>query len=565
MLPSQLKEFSQSLVAVSLFASNFLFWQKDDYFAPAAEENPLLHTWSLAVEEQFYIFFPLLLVLTWRFGRKYALLSVILLSMASLMSSEYGWRHHASANFYLLHSRLWELGMGGLCAFYLSNRQVNGNQGLSLLGLIMILVSVFLYDESIPFPSLYASLPVIGTALIVLYAREGTFSARFLSNRLFVGIGLISFSAYLWHQPIFAFSRIRILTEPGAALMAGLSVLSLLVGYVSWKYVEQPFRSAKQGVVKKRSTVFISSFVGGAAFLALGLYGIAEEGFASRIAISDDIYKDLNVRELKNECFDIEQNSLSKAGSFCLLGNQEVKPDLALLGDSHSLSFAGPFDSLLKEEGRAMLYSGVAGCPPILDRYVLRDDYRRTLCNSRNQNVYKDLVDKGIKRVILVSRWTYYTTGDVSGGFVYVGDHYDVEKSRDRSKASVLSGLRETLDFLSKYGVEVVLVHQPPVQKVNARDFYRWAALFGGEDFSVLAEKIFLDRDFHEQQYSALREEINAIAHGYPAAITVNFEDLLCLENVCRIGTSERSFYYDEDHLSNYGARMVIKKIIGRL
>lgn len=242
MLPSQMKDFSQSLVAVSLFASNILFWRETGYFAASSEVNPLLHTWSLAVEEQYYLLFPVFLYLAWRLGKSRAFWMIVVFAAVSFFLSEWGWRNSPSANFYLAPTRAWELFAGSIAAFVVQRRGVQANNALSLLGLAAIFISIFAYDKSTPFPSVYALVPVVGVVFLVLFAQKDTLAAKLLSAKVFVGIGLISYSAYLWHQPLFAFARIRSLDIPSSALMCLLSVLSILMAWISWWYVERPFR-----------------------------------------------------------------------------------------------------------------------------------------------------------------------------------------------------------------------------------------------------------------------------------------------------------------------------------
>lgn len=208
MLPSQMEDFSQSLIAVSLFASNIWFWRESGYFDTAAEEKPLLHTWSLAVEEQYYLIFPIFLILAWRFGKNRVFWMIVVMAAISLLMSEWGWRKHPTANFYLLPTRAWELFAGSIAAFVVHKQGVQKNNPLALAGLAAIVFSIFFYDEATPFPSVYALVPVLGVVLLVLYADKDTFTAKLLSTKGFVGIGLMSYSAYLWHQPLFAFARI---------------------------------------------------------------------------------------------------------------------------------------------------------------------------------------------------------------------------------------------------------------------------------------------------------------------------------------------------------------------
>ena len=222
MLPDQYLAFSRSLVAVSVFASNILFWRESGYFAAAAEEKPLLHTWSLAVEEQFYILFPLAVWLVWRLGRRALVAAVALVGLASLGLSQYAAHASPAANFYLLPTRAWELMAGALCALALDRRALPGNDALAGLGLALILGAVAVFDETTPFPSLWALAPVGGTALIVLFARPGGQVARALSRGPVVAVGLVSYSAYLWHQPLFAFARIAMPRTPRHLADAGI-------------------------------------------------------------------------------------------------------------------------------------------------------------------------------------------------------------------------------------------------------------------------------------------------------------------------------------------------------
>jgi peptidoglycan/LPS O-acetylase OafA/YrhL len=282
MLPSQLQAFGQSLVAVVLFGSNILFWQENGYFAAAAELKPLLHTWSLAVEEQFYLLFPVFLTWAWKFGRSKVAWGVVTVAVLSLIYSEWMGRIDPSANFYLIWTRAWELLAGSLCAFATSGRPQRSSNILGATGLALIVFSVFYFDSTTPFPGVYALLPVAGTALVILYADQATWVARLLSLRGFVGIGLISYSAYLWHQPLFAFARLRSPTEPGHGLMAILAVTALLLAWVTWKWVEQPFRNRTKPVPATRGRVFAASGATGALFVAIGLTVHFGDGFKWR-------------------------------------------------------------------------------------------------------------------------------------------------------------------------------------------------------------------------------------------------------------------------------------------
>jgi len=241
---SALNKFGSGLMGISLFLSNVVFWRSQGYFDESAEFNPILHSWSLAVEEQYYVIFPIFLILAWRFGKNRVFWMIVLMATISLLLSEWGWRNKPTANFYLAPTRAWELFAGSITAFIVQKQGVQKNNLLALFGLSAIIFSIFFYDKTTPFPSVYAIVPVIGVVLLVLYADKETFVAQLLSTKGFVGIGLISYSAYLWHQPFFAFFRIynkQIALDLYFSL--GLIISTFVIAYLSWRFVEKPFRS----------------------------------------------------------------------------------------------------------------------------------------------------------------------------------------------------------------------------------------------------------------------------------------------------------------------------------
>jgi peptidoglycan/LPS O-acetylase OafA/YrhL len=208
LLPSDMKDFSQSLVAVSTFTSNILFWHETGYWGAANELKPLLHTWSLSVEEQYYILFPLFLILMWRFRRRWIFSSFVVIAAISLIVSQWGAYNNPSANFFLLPTRGWELAIGAGIAFYFLYRKQTIRTLLShkfigevlgLVGLLMIGYAVFTFDQTVPFPSGYALIPTIGAALIILFSSPETLVGRLLGTKVLVGIGLIRshFKTYL--------------------------------------------------------------------------------------------------------------------------------------------------------------------------------------------------------------------------------------------------------------------------------------------------------------------------------------------------------------------------------
>ncbi|MEM9767100.1 MAG: acyltransferase family protein [Cyanobacteria bacterium P01_D01_bin.71] len=292
--PSDMQDFAKSLIAAPTFTSNFLFWLEAGYWSTASELKPLLHTWTLAIEAQFYCMFPLFLVLIQRFHQRWRLRALILLTITSLVIAQWGAYTLPTANFFLLPSRFWELGLGALIAIRLLNQktiryplfsfelvnQTLRNELFSLLGLILIGYVILTFDETVPFPSFFTLLPTVGTGLIIAFATNKTRVGKLLGTPVLVRLGLISYSAYLWHYPLFAFARHLSLGVPHQGIFLALALLSLPLAYLSWRYVEQPFRNRR---LISRKTVIILGLIGTIGFLQVGIAGQLTAGFSDRL------------------------------------------------------------------------------------------------------------------------------------------------------------------------------------------------------------------------------------------------------------------------------------------
>ena len=248
---------------------------------------PLLHTWSLAVEEQFYILLPIFLILSWRFGKNRIFWFIAIMAATSFLISEWGWRNKPIANFYLLPTRAWELFVGSMAAFIIQKKGIQKNDTLSLIGFGAIIISIFAFDESTPFPSYYSLVPVFGAFILILFADKETFVAKFLSKPLFVGIGLISYSAYLLHQPLFAFIKLKFSDGIDPKFMGLISISTLFLAYFSWKYIEKPFRD--KSIISQKQ-FFLSSLIAIFIFTSIGLLGIKSKGFENRFSQEDLLF-----------------------------------------------------------------------------------------------------------------------------------------------------------------------------------------------------------------------------------------------------------------------------------
>ena len=406
LLPSDMKDFSQSLVAVAAFASNVLFWQKSGYFDAAAEFRPLLHTWSLALEEQFYVLFPLLLLAFRRLDRRLTLVTMGLLCAVSFGLAQRGAYTDPTASFYLPPTRGWELLLGALTAFYspIANQGKFGKASCEAggwIGLTLIVFAIFSYSKATPYPGIYALAPAAGAALIILLTTEKTKLAKFMGNKVFVGLGLMSYSAYLWHQPLFAFARHRSLTEPDHSIFIGLMFLTLCLAFMSWQFIEIPARNRQ--TLNRRKLIVIGSVLT-LAFIAFGLLGHRSNGYPNR-------FPDM-VNVIENPT-DNNSATCKKIGDppFCKLGHDTAIASMAMLGDSHSFKLSEELSKQLATLKKSMyLYDG-SWCAPVID-FGTSHPSKRPECRLYMANAFKQVIEnKGIETVILGAEWSNYKTG----------------------------------------------------------------------------------------------------------------------------------------------------------
>ncbi|MEI4472362.1 acyltransferase family protein [Frigidibacter sp. MR17.24] len=280
MLPGQFRQFGESLGTLPLMLQNFYFLSKLGYFGQEAEVQPLLHTWSLAVEAQFYLLAPPLLLAARRFGRGAAGVVIVLLAVASFGFSEWAITENAGRNFYFSGSRLWEFLAGALCAGLPRGGWPRLAGPACAAGLAAILLPVALYSERLPSPSGWTLIPVAGTMLLLHFGREGTLVDRLLGLRPLVWLGIISYSVYLWHQPLFALARLAQDSAPSPWLTAGLLAATLALGWATWAWVEQPFRVARVPAGVRRARAALLAGAGVLAF-AFGVTASVTEGFRS--------------------------------------------------------------------------------------------------------------------------------------------------------------------------------------------------------------------------------------------------------------------------------------------
>jgi peptidoglycan/LPS O-acetylase OafA/YrhL len=413
MPPTEYKNFVKSIKSICVIQQNFYFWRASGYFDLASEREPLLHTWSLAVEEQFYIFFPLVVLLASRYGNRSLHTILIIIGLASFVTCELGWRVFPSGNFYLAQSRVWELLAGSFCAFLQLRRGQQSNNPAAAIGLLLIFFSIFTFNPETPFPSVFTLFPVTGSVLIILFAGTGTLAARLLSNKLLVGIGLISYSAYLWHYPLFAFSRIEALGQPSQAVMALLAVMSLVLAYFSWRYVEQPFRKSRFAPIREPRTVMAIAALGSACLFFI----IANLPSPARGDIKK--FKPVAKYGLVDTCFLLNTDISAFKEVACGLKAAGGFRKVLLLGDSHAASLSSGLQQWADENSVQLGVLTAAYCLPLVTSFPSSNAVATTpRCAAINRKVKELIATQHFDLVVIASymlewgfkndpKWTY--------------------------------------------------------------------------------------------------------------------------------------------------------------
>ncbi|SPF79011.1 O-acetyltransferase OatA [Aliiroseovarius pelagivivens] len=565
MLPAQLRDYSQSVVAVSLFSSNFLFWMESGYFEAGADLKPLLHTWSLAIEEQFYVVFPVLLFVLWKLGRRAVIWILALMALVSLGLAEWGWRDHPAANFFLAPGRVWELLAGSFCAFALQRRALPGNDAAAALGILAIALSVFLFDDTTPFPSLYTLLPVTGVLLIILFGQQGTRVAALLSAKPIVGIGLISYSAYLWHQPLFAFARIRSLTEPSLGLMLGLAALSLILAAFSWRYVEQPFRAGPSTRLKTQSGVFATSIAGLVLIAGIGVLGHVNKGLPDRFSPKARAVLKLNTDQIDRTCHFDEKKPWHVPKPDCHFTTPAASGSVLLLGDSHVAAISGPVVAALNASGRDVYVGSYGGCIPLLDMERVHKSTAHE-CSEFVEAILTHANDIGIDTLVLTARFPAYLYGtrfSNGEGGVEHGIRMDVrDQMADPLAASQMPQidlLRTKLEELSKR-FNLVLVDPIPEAGWNVPELIAKRMYFEGRADQTLTTpySVYVERTkLLAKMFSMLEDQSKHVA---VAPIHARFCD--ATSSRCMNSEPESILYLDDDHLSPAGAKLIAPDIV---
>ena len=534
LIPNDYLFYTTSLAASWAFVSNVFFSMLSwGYFGQRMEEFPLLHTWSLSVEEQFYFLYPVVLIVLFRHCRKHmvavlAVAGVVLAVISQLKTGEL-------KSYFLLSSRAHELIVGALTFFVL--RRFPARPGglsvtLSVSGMSLVIGSFLLINKELPFPGVNSLFPCIGTALLIYGCRGENVVSATLSTRPLVLIGLLSYSLYLWHWPVFAFLKYR---QVALSLSVGIAAIavSFALAYVTWKFIEMPLR--RNDGLGFRPTLLRLYAVPAALFMGIGLFSYATEGAPQRF--SSDLRELISSysfeRDLTRSCSvraeDYREVTLDYLMANCAFGAADpARARVLLMGDSHAHHFKPFVDQLARDAGMKAVYHVQGGCfPTELQATARHPENGPDTCQRRNADLLR--MARHVDYVVLAGFWAS-------------------EPERDLEKE-----LRHVVDAIVAAGATPVIFkdnafHVPDLSRCI---LYRRRGWMASETDCHIPYLLAADA---QARYDAIIDRMQAV---HPKTIVIDPKRVMCNDAECLTWVSNTALYKDSNHLNARAAQMI--------
>ena len=556
LLPNSLIDFSKSILYSLVFSSNFYFHiSGQEYAAADGLLKPFLHTWSLSVEEQYYILFPIVLLVTFKYFKNFLIHILILGFVISLGLADWSSRNYSSASFYFLHTRMWELLAGSILAYFeITNGHRSQNKRLNLIlpftGFILIGHSILFFNDEMFHPSFYTFFPIIGVCLIIWFSDKNELITKILSTKLFVGVGLISYSLYLWHYPIFAFAREIYFFDGSIINKLFIGVITLVLSIFSYYFIERPARNKNNNVKNIFILITTLFFI----LISFNFYVIHNDG-------------------IKNRLPEILQNKLrEKNVNFYLKDNTQK---VVLIGDSH----AGSLEFNLNEEIKKKNLSLIR-----FRTHIYLKDFNYV--NKKTKKIDEAFIDGNIKIdnflkensnliVVFHQSWavslleTYF---DNEEGYNERSDlEYESHLEPIKIKTSSLKerqqyikeGLISQINKIINQGHKLVLVYQVPEMGLNPRR-YLFRKYFYNKNLFKNSIPVFSGSyEVYKNRNKLIFEILDSIEN--PSIYRVYPHTLFCdttIRDRCVANDENNIFYYDDNHLSIQGSKLVVDEIM---
>lgn len=570
--PEPMEQYGKAMSNSLVFLSNFLFAGHVDYFEKTFESSPLLHMWSLSVEEQFYLLWPLTIMLLAKYcpNRRLSYFFLVFLG-GSLLASELLTVYAPKSAFFMIYSRAWELGAGALIALPVlpglsSPKKV---EVLSVIGMILILVSLIYVNDTLRFPGLSATFAVIGTALIIYSGKSGVqgFVHRFLSLKIIVFAGLISYSLYLWHWPVIAYAKNYLGRDLASGEMVVVAFVSMVAAYASYKWVETPFRRREQPAPLTPFAMryrFVQRPFKGALIVTIVL-------LATSIAISDDglsfRFSHLSQTDLysknpfRDECHVSSTSSDLPSSAQCTYDFGDKK--VLLWGDSHADHYMPALKGWAEKSDMQLRQISKSACPPVVGEfsmYRLSDGVIKEYetCLSSNENVIATVHDEKMEIVVLAGRWaTYFANSGTGTPGAYFLDSEGVNPDSKLTERIFTKNFTEMVVKLTENDRKVIILGQMPAFPEHPPECYLAEETpfkrFVNKDIGQFADDCSLAVETIERPLVRSRTFFEQLS----SRDNVFFFDpvpYLCNDSSCEAKQNEKILYRDNNHLNLVGA-----------
>lgn len=508
LLAEEYKQLGEHILGGSTFTSNLIYWKEIGYFDNVAEKKPLLHLWSLAIEEQFYIIWPILILYLWR-RQKYFLIIISSLASISLILNILSIKENISAAFFLPYTRFWELIIGSIaayltwnknkthriCNFYdkailmnIYERVFKNNlkilcEALSIIGMILIIGSIFFISKKFEFPGWWALFPTIG-AVMLITCRDAWVNKFILSNKILVQIGLISFPLYLWHWTVLSFARIIVSNDLSIVDRSFCIFLSIILAIFTYNYIEKPIRNKN-----KNKNILILILILILIIISVGAYLVKrEDGFKNRIILSENIRKQFDWDPFYNRNIDCQKKF--PGDDYCNIYNINSSPNVAIIGDSHANHFFLGLSEHYKKVNKNLINMGSGGCPPLIG-IRMSGPSTSPNCYERMSPVFNFVINSKNIDKVYIAFWhsayfaDYLQYKDMIGNISAKNNYEYFFKAIDR-----------TITILQKKGKKVIIIYDLPDLKENIKDCFIKRPFFPKKNCTY-DESIFVN-DFNE-------------------------------------------------------------------
>ena len=568
LLPSNFIDFSKSILYSLGFSSNFYFhYSGQQYGAESGLLKPFLHTWSLSVEEQYYIIFPIVLLFTFKYFRKYLIHILILGFIISLSLAELTSKNYSSTSFYFPHTRIWELLAGSIMAYFeitLGHRSKNQllNIILPTIGLLLITFSIILFDNDIFHPSFYTLIPVTGVCLIIWFSGDNELVTKILSTKFFVGIGLISYSLYLWHYPIFAFARITNLFGDSIIKELLLGLIVIILSIVSYILVEKPARNKNNQFLIITGLTLISIF----SLIIYNINVIHNKGYKNRVP---EIFQENFTRETWNLLKNIKNENCFGNTQGCKFNTSSNKK-VYLVGDSHMASIMNELKKKLVKNDYQFITFTISACLyfPNFTRIDLLTKKKDKKCNdSYFKKLKKILTNEENSILIFGGRLPIYLSNSYfdnkEGGIE--GYKTEFEFISPIKFDSIQKSFKDEIQELAKRN-KIILVY--PIPEVGwdpkKKIYYQWIKEKFKKNFEIqnITTSYAVYKNRTKSSFKLLDSiNTNMIYRVYPHKLFCNTS----IKNRCVTHDNKHIFYADDDHPSTKGAELIVDLLIKKI